>query len=272
MAAEDNAAVPLTPRVSAYDGVLLDLDGCVWLGDEALDGAADAVAALREARKRVAFLTNSPARTPDEYVRKLWRLGFRASVDEIVTVGIATEHYLARRGGGSAFVIGSQAMVDHVALAGMRIVNGTDLAARADVVVVAGHDHFNYTELRVATQAVMRGAELVGTGRDPTFPMPDGAWPGTGAILAAVETAAGRAADTITGKPEPPMYEAARAAVGDGRLLAVGDRLDTDVAGARAAGIDSALVLTGVTSALEAARADPAPTHVAPSLASLVLG
>ena len=265
------AAVALSPRLTAYDGVLLDLDGCLWVGDDAIEGAVDAVAALRAAGKALVFVTNDPARTPDEYVRKLWRLGFRASAGEIVTVGTATEHYLARRGGGSAFVIGAQAMVDHVAQAGLRIVNRTDLAARADVVVVAGHERFDYAELRTATQAVMRGAELVGTGRDATFPMPDGAWPGTGALLAALETAAGRVADVITGKPEPPMYEAARAIVGAGRLLAVGDRLDSDVAGARAAGLDSALVLTGVTSATEAARADPGPTYTAPSLASLVL-
>ena len=264
--------VALTPRLSAYDAVLLDLDGCLWLGDEPVEGAQEAVAALRKAGKALAFLTNDPARSPDEYVRKLWRLGFQASAGEVVTVGIATEHQLAARGGGSAFVIGSQALVDHVALAGMRVVNGTDLAARADVVVVAGHDRFDYGELRTATQAVMRGAQLIATGRDATFPMPDGPWPGTGAVLAAVETAAGRPADLIIGKPEPPMYEAARAVVGPGRLLAVGDRLDADVAGAHAAGIDSALVLSGVTSALQAARADPKPTYTAPSLASLVLG
>ena len=264
-------AVALSPRLTAYDGVLLDLDGCLWVGDAAIDGSVDAVAALRTAGKALAFITNDPARTPDEYVRKLWRLGFRASVDEVVTVGTATEHWLAEHAAGSAFVIGPQAIVDHVALAGLRVVNGTDLAARADVVVVAGHERFDYAELRAATQAVMRGALLVGTGRDATFPMPDGAWPGSGAILAAVETASGKVAEVITGKPEAPMYEAARLAVGEGRLLAVGDRLDSDVAGARAAGIDSALVLTGVASALEGARADPAPTHTATSLASLVL-
>lgn len=263
--------VPLSPKLSAYDGVLLDLDGCLWVGDASIEGATEAVTALREAGKRIVFLTNDPARSPDEYVRKLWRLGFRASADEMVTVGIATEHLLAERGGGSAFVIGPVPFVEHVALAGLRIVNGTDLAARADLVAVAGHERFDYAELRTATQAVMRGATLIGAGRDATFPMPDGAWPGTGAVLAAVEAATGRTADAITGKPEAPMYVAARAIIGEGRLLAVGDRLDADVAGARAAGIDSALVLTGVTSELEAARADPAPTYVAASLAALVL-
>ena len=266
------APVTLTPRLHAYDGVLLDLDGTLWVGHEAIEGAAEAVSTLRRHEKRLAFLTNDAARSPDEYVRKLWKLGFQASAQEVVTVGTATEHHLAHHASGTAFVIGTQAMVDHVALSGCRVVNGTDMANRADVVVVAGHERFDYAELRTATQAVMRGAYLVGTGRDATFPMPDGAWPGTGALLAALETATGRTATVITGKPEAPMYEAAREIVGDGKLLAVGDRLDSDIAGARGAGIDQALVLTGVTSELEAARADPRPTYTVPSLARLVLG
>ena len=151
-------------------------------------------------------------------MRKLWRLGFRASLDEVLTAGAALQFMLATRpSGGAAFVIGSQAIVDHVAEAGLRIVNGTEFATRADVVVVADHERFDYRELRTATQAVLRGAELIGLSRDRTFPMPDGAWPGSGAVLAAVETASGRKADAIAGKPEPAMYEAARDRLGDGK-------------------------------------------------------
>jgi ribonucleotide monophosphatase NagD (HAD superfamily) len=102
--------------------------------------------------------------------------------------------------------------------------------------------------------------------------MPDGQWPGTGAILAAIETATGRKADRVMGKPESPMYEAARDRLGAGRALAVGDRLDSDIAGAQRAGIHSALVLTGVTTRAQAEEAMPKPTYVADSLASLVLG
>ena len=266
--------MPLSPLLRRYDHALLDLDGCVWVGEEPTPRAVEAVSALREAGKGVAFVTNDARLGGEEFVRKLWRLGFQASLEEVVTVGGALQHWLSERRdrAASAFVIGSAAIWRHVEDAGMRIVNRTDLATRADLVVVAAHDDFSYAELRDATQAVLRGAGIVTAGRDATFPMPDGAWPGSGAVLAAVETAAGRLADVVTGKPEPPMYEAARAVIGEARLLAVGDRLDADVAGARAAGIDSALVLTGVTSALEAARADPGPTFTAQSLAALVLG
>jgi len=264
--------VPLTPALSRYDHVLLDLDGCLWVGDEAIDGAAEAVAALREAGKGVAFITNDVRHAPDHFVRKLWRLGFQASMDEIVTCGAALQFVLSERlDGGAAFVVGSQALVDHVADAGLRIVNNTEFATRADVVVVAGHDDFDFRELRIATQAVLRGAEFIGVTRDRTFPMPDGPWPGSGAVLAAVEAATGQRAERTVGKPEPDMYAAARDRLGPGRYLAVGDLLDVDIAGARRAGIDSALVLTGGTARDAATSADPQPTHVAESLAALVL-
>ena len=250
--------MPLRSAIDRYDHLLLDLDGCLWVGDEAIAGAPGAVAALREAGKGIAYVTNDVRHAPDYFVRKLWRLGFQASLDEVVTCG-------------AAFVIGSQALVDHVADAGMRVVNNTEFATRADVVVVGGHEDFDFRELRIATQAVLRGAELIGVTRDRTFPMPDGPWPGSGAVLAAVEEATGRRAERTVGKPEPDMYATVRDRLGEGRYLAVGDRLDTDVAGARRAGIDSALVLTGVTTPPEAKAADPRPTHVAESLAALVL-
>jgi HAD superfamily hydrolase (TIGR01450 family) len=265
--------VTLSPIARVYDNLLIDLDGCLWVGDELTDRADEALSALREAGKAITFLTNDVRHSPEEFVRKLWRLGARASVDEVVTVGAALQYLLAERNdSGAAFVIGSQALVDHVADAGLRIVNNTRFATRADLVVVGGHDAFDYRELRIATQAVLRGAELIGATRDAVFPMPDGPWPGTGAVLAAVETATGRRADRTVGKPEAPMYDAALDRLGSGRTLAVGDRLEIDVAGARRAGLDAALVLTGGATREEASAADPAPTHVADSLAKLVFG
>ena len=189
----------------------------------------------------------------------------------MLSVGAAVQFELAERYSGTAYVVGSRALVDHVADAGLRVVNNTRFAARADVVVVGGHDDLIYEEIKVAAQAVMRGAELIGATRDPNFPMPDGPWPGTGAVLAAIEVASGRKADHTVGKPEPAMYQAAIDRLGEGRVLAVGDRLDVDVAGARRAGLDSALVLTGATTQAQANAAQPKPTYVADSLATLVL-
>lgn len=262
----------LSEQIRGYDHVLVDLDGCLWVGEHPTERAPEALTALREAGRRIVFLTNDARVSPEDLVRKLWRLGFQASLNEVVTCGAALQHHLAEgRAGGAAFVIGSQALVDHVAVAGLRVVNHTEFATRADVVVVGGHEGFAYAELRTAVQAVLRGAELLGVNRDPTFPMPDGPWPGSGAVLAAVEAAVGRPADLIVGKPEPPMYETALDRLGPGRAIAVGDRLDIDVAGALRAGLDAALVLTGATTRAQADAADPAPTRVADSLATLVL-
>ena len=263
----------LSPLLRGYDHALLDLDGCVWVDDEPTPAAIEAVAALREAGKGISFVTNDARRSGEEFVRKLWRLGFQASLEEVVTVGGALQFYLAQAGHGAAtaFVIGADPVIAHVADAGLRVVNNTEFASRADIVVVAAHDALTYAELRVATQAVLRGAPMVCAGRDATFPMSDGPWPGTGSVVAALEYATGERALTI-GKPEAPIFEAALDRLGEGRALMIGDRLDADVAGARAAGLDAALVLTGATSREQAdAAPEPGPVAVGETLAALVL-
>jgi glycerol 3-phosphatase-2 len=136
-------------------------------------------------------------------------------------------------------------------------------------VLVAGTDDLVFDDLRNATLAVNRGAELIATGRDPTYPQPEGNWPGTGAILAAVEYATGRTAQ-IVGKPEPQLFLTALDRLGGGRTLVVGDRLDSDVAAAARVPLDAALVLTGGTSREDLDGADPAPVAVADNLAALV--
>jgi HAD superfamily hydrolase (TIGR01450 family) len=265
----------LSPLAKAYDHVVLDLDGCVWVGDEPTPRAVEAVAALRAGGKHLAFVTNDARHAGEDFVRKLWRLGFQASLEEVVTVGGALQHLLAETARWrTAYVVGSAAVHRHVEDAGLRILNRTDLATRADVVVVAVHDDFHYRELRGAVRAVLRGASLLGAGRDATFPMPDGPSPGTGAVLAAVEAATGATAHTV-GKPDPQVFLTALDRLGPGRTLVVGDRLDADVAGAHAAGLDAALVLTGATSSAAGQASlelENPPIAVADSLAALVLG
>ncbi len=268
--------MPLSPLVDRYDHLLLDLDGCVRVGNAPTERADAAIAALRAGGKGVAFVTNDPARAPEEVVRQLWGLGVRASVAEVVTVGGALQHVLAEtEEWRTAYVVGGTAIHRHVELAGLRVLNHTDLATRADVVVVAAHGAFDYAELRTATQAVLRGADLLAAGRDATFPAADGLWPGTGAVLAAIEAGSGVTAVSV-GKPEPQLFLTAVDRVGGGTALVVGDRLDADVAGARAAGLDAAVVLTGVTERPTADAAAAAPDSgivaVAETLAVLVLG
>jgi glycerol 3-phosphatase-2 len=188
----------------------------------------------------------------------------------VVTVGGAMQHVLAEtRSGRTAFVIGTASMLRHVSDAGLRVLNATDLASRAEVVVVAGTTELVYDDLRNAVQAVLRGADLLATGRDPTYPQPDGLWPGTGALLAAVEYATGRTAE-IVGKPEPQLFETALDRLGEGRTLVVGDRVDSDLAAAAAAALDAALVLTDGADPAALDGFEPAPVAVGDTLARLL--
>jgi glycerol-1-phosphatase len=265
--------VPLSPLAQQYDQFILDLDGCVWIGDEPTPRAVEAVATLREAGKDVAYATNDPRSATEDYVARLWKIGIQASVRDVVTVGGAVQHLLAEtRSGRTAFVVGTDALRRHVTDAGLRVLNGTDLASRAEVVVVGGTEELVYDDLREATLAVRRGADFLATARDPTYPQPDGLWPGTGAILAAIEVASGQTAQTV-GKPEPQLMLTALDRLGaERRTLVVGDRVDTDLAAAAAAELDAALVLSGGTERQALNGFEPPPVAVADTLAELILG
>jgi len=266
-------AVSLAPLLRGYDHVMLDLDGCLWVGGAPTPRAAEAVAALRAAGKRIAFVTNDARLGGEDLVRRLWASGVQASVEEVVSVGAAMQHLLAERfPGARAVVIGSPAMHRHVLDAGLRVLHRGGDVREAEVVVVGVHDGFDYRELREAAGAVLAGAVLIGAARDANYPQADGLWPGGGALLAAVEVASGTVAHIVVGKPEPQMFLTALDRLGPGRALMIGDRLEIDVAGAHAAGLDAALVLSGGTDrASAAAWSGPAPVAVAATLADLVL-
>ena len=263
--------MPLTPLAARYDQFILDLDGCVWVGGEPTPGVVEALEELRDAEKRFAFATNNAFDSGEDLVAQLWKIGIRASLGDVVTVGGAMQFRLADgHAGRTAFVIGSPAMHRHVADAGLKVLNGTDLASRAEVVVVGGTEQLVYDDLRYAALAVRRGADFLSTARDPTYPQPDGLWPGTGAILAAVEVASGRTAE-IVGKPQPQLLLTALDRLGEGNTLVVGDRIDTDLGAAAAAGLDSALVLSGGARREDVDGLEPAPVAVADTLAKLLV-
>jgi glycerol 3-phosphatase-2 len=260
------------PLADQFDGFLIDLDGVVWIGREPVPGSPETLAALLAAGKELAFVTNNPSRPPAAYAELLRGIGVEVAPERIVTAGLgATRLAAAAAGpGGSAFVIAREPLKEMIAAAGVEVIEG-EAGRAADVVVVSGYPGFDYDQLRTATWALADGAALVGTSHDPTMPMPGGYWPGSGAVLAAVETASGRTAE-IGGKPERHLFEIALAAIGPPpRVAMVGDRLDSDIEGGRAAGLETVLVLSGSSSRAEAEAADPAPDHVLENLAGLLL-
>lgn len=259
------------PLADRFDGFLVDLDGVVWIGGEPVPGSPETLRALLEAGKRIVFVTNNPGRPPDAYAERLRELGVEVAAEQIVTAGMVAARLAgaAAGSGGGAFVIGAPALREMVAATGARLLEGEE-AREADVVVVSGHRGFDYAELLTAKRALDHGAALFATSHDPTMPFPGGEVPGTGAVLAAVETASGRRAE-IAGKPERHLFEMAIEAIGAaGPLAMVGDRVSSDIEGGRAAGLETILVLSGTTSREEADAADPAPDHLLENLSGLL--
>jgi HAD superfamily hydrolase (TIGR01450 family) len=239
---------------------LLDLDGVIWLGDEPVPGAADAVARLRDAGERVLFVTNNSAFRVADQEAKLAGLGIAAEGD-VLTSAMAAAALL--EAGRRALVLGGAGIVEALEARGVEVVSGPP----ADAVVVGFTRTFDYESLRVASGAARDGARLIGTNDDATYPTPHGPIPGGGALLAAVAVAAGVDPE-VAGKPYAPMAALARAAA-EGPRTVVGDRPSTDGAFARALGARFALVLSGVTAATDL-PVEPGPDVVAGDLAALV--
>lgn len=243
----------------------MDLDGVVYRGNVPIPGAAGFVAWLQDTRQPFLFLTNHSARTPDSFAAKLRSMGMHVGPEHILSSAIVTAEFLKRaRPGKSAFVIGEEGLLRALADAGVRCVESSP------ELVVAGFDRaLTYERLTQATRFLLDGAEFIGTNADATYPVEGGPAPECGALLASLETASGRK-PLLMGKPEPFMYEEAlrRLGVDRSRAVMVGDRLDTDIAGAVRSGIASVLALSGATTREAAEKSAIRPTHIAADLAA----
>jgi 4-nitrophenyl phosphatase len=247
--------------------IVLDLDGVLWRGDEAIPGSADAVQALRDGGARVAFLTNNSSLRIADYLEKFTGLGIAAEPDEVLTSAQAAAELLAESlpRGASVLACAGAGVVEALEGAGYRVVD----RAPADAVVVGWHRTFDFERLDRAAEAVREGARFVATNADPTYPGAGHVLPGAGAILAAVATAAGRTAE-IAGKPNPPTGAMVRRRLGD-RGVIVGDRPSTDGAMADGLGWPFALVLSGIGGHDPAEPIpEPRPALVGDDLAHLV--
>lgn len=253
------------------DGLIVDLDGVVWTGGEAIPGSGDALAALQRHGIDVVFLTNDPSTSRSEHAARLTKLGVEATEAEVVTAGRAMASLVLEREGPSrhVFVVGSGALRREMRRVGLGLSDG-EAGRDAGVVAVGAHPGFNYEELRIAATAVRNGAGFYAAGRDATFPMPDGPWPATGSILAAIETAADRRA-VVAGKPETYIFRIAQSLLANRRRVAiVGDHLESDIVGGRRAGLITILVLTGTAAKEDIETADRQPDLVLPRLADIL--
>ena len=253
-----------------YRGWLFDLDGTVYLGDRVIPGAGEAVAALRAAGRRVAFLSNKPLQTRADYAAKLTRLGVPAGPDDVINSSLVMARHLAGIDPGApVFVIGEPPMLAEMAAHGFEVRDD----ARVRWVVIAFDRTFSYAKLDVALQAVKQGARLIATNPDRTCPVEGGEIPDCAGMIAAVEAVTDRRVEAIVGKPSPIILDVALRALGAAAAesVMVGDRLETDIAMGAAGGLRTILVLSGVTRAGDPRIAEARPDHVIGSIAEILV-
>ncbi|MGK5498559.1 HAD hydrolase-like protein [Streptomyces sp. URMC 125] len=265
-----------SPLSGVYDTALLDLDGVVYAGGEAVEHAVGSLAAAREAGMRLAYVTNNAARTPATVAGHLTRLGVPAGPEEVVTSAQAVARMIAEElpPGSRVLCVGGEGLVVALRERGLEPVESAD---DGPVAVVQGYGgpQMPWGRLAEAAIAVGRGLPWFASNTDLTIPSGRGIAPGNGAAVEAVRIATRwmRPAPEpkVAGKPLPPMHRETILRTGAERPLVVGDRLDTDIEGAHAGGVDSLLVLTGVTDAAQLLLASPEhrPTYVAADLRAL---
>ena len=262
------SAAPLTER---YDSALFDLDGVLYVQSDPVPYAAEGVQAARAAGMRIGFVTNNASRRPAEVAELLIAVGVEAAPNEIVTSSQASAALLAERlpAGAPVLIVGARALSEEVAEVGLTPVWSADENPAA---VVQGYSpDVGWRMLAEAAVAVRNGAYWVATNADSTLPSARGPLPGNGSLVAALATALRHGPDEIVGKPHPRLHLESVRRIGAREPLVVGDRIDTDIEGARASGADSLLVLTGVSrpSDVLSARPDARPTYLAEDLRGL---
>ena len=250
-----------------HDCLLLDLDGTVFRGHAPTTGA---VATLQGVQCRSLFVTNNASRSADEVAAHLGELGFTATTDDVVTSAQSAARMLAARlpAGATVLVLGTDALAAEVAAVGLAPVR---LFADEPVAVVQGLSmSIGWPDLAEAALAIAAGALWVTANLDVTLPTERGLLPGNGSMVAALRAATG-AEPLVAGKPAPALMQDALARGRFHTPLVVGDRLDTDIAGANAAGLPSLMVLTGVNTARDAviAAANHRPTYLGEDLRAL---
>jgi len=250
-------------------GYLIDLDGTVYLGDRLIPGAREALAQLRMRGRRLVFLSNKPLASRAAYAEKLERLGIEAQASDIIHSSYVMARYLAKRApGAKVFAIGEPPLIRELCEAGLYPCNDPEAI---EYVIAAFDRTFNYEKLNIAFQAIRRGAHFVATNPDPTCPVEGGEIPDAAAVIAALEATTGKRVEAVVGKPSIHTAQVALEHLGltADETAMVGDRLATDIALAKKAGMLGILTLSGVTTPEALSTAEPRPDHVIESIAQL---
>lgn len=258
--------------IPRYDGYIFDLDGTIYLGDILLPGAPELLAALRAEGRKIAFLSNNPTRTREQYVDKLRGFGLEAELSEVVNSShVMVQWLLEHAPGATLFVCGEPPLVGELVDAGFPM---SEEAGKIDFVVASFDRTFVYHKLQVAFDAIRAGARLVATNPDRFCPVPGGGEPDAAAIIAAIEACTNSRCEVNVGKPSPIMARTVSNMLGlaPERCIMVGDRLMTDIKMGADAGMATALVLTGDSTRADLPTAPAQPTYVIDALLELIDG
>ncbi|HET8576095.1 MAG TPA: HAD-IIA family hydrolase [Methylomirabilota bacterium] len=252
-----------------YRGWLFDLDGTVYLGEQLVPGAGEVIAELRRAGRRIAFLSNKPLQTREDYALKLTRLGVPAAAEDVINSSLVLARYLRDLDPGApVFVIGEPPLIAEMRAHGFEVRDDE----RVRWVVIAFDRTFTYAKLNTALQAVKHGARLIATNPDRTCPVEGGEIPDCAGMMAAVEAVTGMQVEVVVGKPSPIILEVALAALGvsAAEAVMVGDRIETDITMGKRLGLATILVLSGITRPGDPRIAALAPDHVLGSIREIL--
>jgi 4-nitrophenyl phosphatase len=260
--------------IDDYSAYLIDLDGVMYRGETPVPRAGEVIAQMQNRGLDLLFLTNNSAATPEMYVRKLAGMGVAVEARNVMNSAQALYRYIEENfetGGKTCFLIGGAGLEQEIENSGMKLLVG-EAAKHVDFVIVGWDRSFDYEKLKTASLAIRNGAVYLAANKDATYPMAVEIWPGAGAIVAAVTTAAGREPVKSIGKPDPYMVRLGLERLGalEKDALMIGDRLETDILAGNAAGVDTLLVLSGISSREDVEKSGITPTYVLDSLASML--
>jgi len=255
---------------NSFHGFIFDLDGTIYLGEHALPGAVETIAAIRARGASTLFISNKPLEPARAYAQKLTRLGIPTLPDEVITSVTVLLHYLGQHAPRArVFVIGEPPLLDELRRAGLCL---TDEPSQIEYVIAAFDRTFDYRKLNIAFQAIkFHGAHFIATNADKSCPIAGGEIPDCAGIIAALEATTGKPVEFVAGKPSPLMIQTglARMKVRADECLVVGDRLETDIVMGQNAGARTALVLTGVTRREQLAHASITPDYIFENIGEL---